>query len=1206
MQTRLQNTQHHAGTAPVKRNRTAAKQTRGDSFWMLLATFAAMLFLYIGQAAAQGGTGQIKGVVTDSTGAVVPGAKVTAISGENGFVRATVSGADGSFLIPLLDPQHYRLVVVAPGFKRLERGPITVQVTETADVGHVALTIGAQSETVTVEAQAQLLDTENATLGKVFDANFIEQVPLSTRNFTQLLGLQAGVIGNIPDTLAFGNGTSSFSVGGGTENAINIDGVSATSSSTGAFSVPSPDALAEFKMQTSAYSAEYGRANGGSVDVTTKTGTNQFHGDGFYFFRDRNLDANLYFLKQTQAINNEPNTPPDLKQNQFGGTIGGPIKRDKLFFFFSYQNTKQVNGNTGLSINDSYPVLPDGDRSNTGALQAFLGQNYGGQAGLFGGEAVAADGSNINPVSLAIIQHKLSNGQYLLPYEKPQDVLGLGRTDVAQLVFDFPDVYTEKQYLGNVDYKLTSKQTLSTKYFNSHTLVSAANASIPGFTQEKPSVSENAVITHSYVLTPTLVNEFKLGFLRQSSDQVNDNSGLKASSVGMLQTPDALDGFPSFIWALNGVTFPSSQLATLPTTENQFSISDVVNKVKGRHNLRFGGAVYQHQLDLNQSRTGAIIVYNAADFLIGQDAAHNGSGFSNLLVTTEVSGNFKRHFLFNDYSPFIQDDYKIRPNLTLNLGLRYDYFAWPTEKDGLMDNFVPSLIGEGQFGIPSVDQEYTGYTISQKFKQKNPSFNLPAGVKTVNDQLGLTPNYKNFAPRVGFAWNPEKGLAIHAGFGLFFTRVSTGIAQGLIEGPPFDDVAFYSFGSDGTLQDPFSHLNLPPDSAYPLFAPRQYNPASASTLLYDAATPVLRNPYTEQFNLSVQQQLGNDFLFELAYQGENGVKLLRGLSQNQAGVASAAHPIRGLNTNKTLGDPCGCGSQDIANRSPVAGILSDQGLIVSQSTGSNHFNALEATLSKRLSHGLQFLTAFTWSRAFDGLSSEGDNTISNHMTISGGDRTLRLTTAAVYQLGNLINNPTNLAEKALNHGVGGWNIATSITAQSGTPIGFQFANTTIGTSAIKLQSNLDYDLKPGYTINSIKSHGPTKNRLNNYFNTGKLFYENPTTSAQYQCGDQMSVGGQAAYAKTAFACPGPLSFGNLPPTISSLRTPGQKTVDVSITKLLPIYKEYHLEFRADAFNVFNWAEFGAPDSGPSDPTFGLINSTTVEPRVLQLAMKFKF
>jgi hypothetical protein len=1168
----------------------------------------AALFASARGAWAQGGTGQIKGVVTDQTGAVVPGAQVTAVSLDTGFTRSTVSHPDGSFLIPLLEPSHYRVQILAPGFAKLLRGPITVQLTETADIGNLPLTVGEQSTTVTVTGEEALLQTENATLGKVFDSTLIEALPLSTRNFTQLLSLQAGVIGAIPSTLQLGNGTSQFSVGGGRvyDNAVSIDGVNAVSSSaSGSFSIPSPDALQEFKVQTSVYSAEYSRAGGGNVDVTTKSGSNHFHGDGFYFFRNKALDANSYFNKQGEIATNSPNVPADLRQNQWGGTVGGPVKRDKLFFFFSFQSTNQINGNAGNINNYVYPLIPAGDRSNTGAFRAALGTIYGGQTGIFGGTAVAKDGSNINPVAIAILQAKFANGNYVLPSFPQSDFLHTGQNDISYAHFSLDDTYNEKQYMGNMDYKITARQTLSTKYFDSHSKFSFVNAGVPGFTSDSPSVSENAVITHTFTLSSTLVNELKLGYLRQVANSLSNNSGFTAAEVGMIAAPDALGAFPQLVMGANGLIFPgvsapfpdSSGLLSAQT-ENQFSISDVVSKSLGRHNLRFGGVLMDHELDLNTLGEGGIIVLETADFLIGEDGVTNGSGLSNLLGTGAGSGSFQRNFRFKDFGYFLQDDFKVRPNLTLNLGLRWDYYAWPSETQGRLDNFVRDLMAEGQFGIPTAAQAYTGYTISEKFKQLNPNFTIPGGVASVSNQNGLTPNYKNYAPRAGFAWTPYPKTSVRGGFGLFFTRSSAVLAQDEISGPPFNNLDLYTFGSAGTLQDPFGHLGLPPDSAYPQFVPRTYSPTATPSLTLAAVTPKIGNPYTEQWNLSVQQEFAKNFLFELAYQGQNGVKLLQALSQNQAGLASAANPIRGITTNTTS-------SLNIQGRSPVAGMLSDEGLSVSQTSASSHFNALEATLTKRLSYGLQFLSAFTWSKDMDsntvGLGAAGsaavppnDNNSTHHMSISGLDRTLRFTTSAVYNIPNPIKNPTTFAGGVLSHALGGWGMATGITAQTGGPISFELSNTTTDSSAIKLQGNLTASLNPGYDLSDVAGSGPAKSRLTHFFKTNGV--GNGTNAA---------LCAPVPNSPSALACPAATAFGNLP-TNTWLRNPGQKTVDFSLTKTTKVHENYNVEVRADFFNFFNWVNFSGPDSGITDTTFGVINGTTVDPRVVQVSAKVKF
>lgn len=1148
-------------------------------------------------AYAQGGTGQIKGIVTDSSGAVVPGAKITVTSLETGFSRVTVSGGDGSFLIPLMPPSHYQVEVLALNFQRLVRSPITVQVAESADVGNLALTVGSQSTTVTVSGEAgqeALLQTETATLGKVFDSTLIEAMPLSTRNFTQLLSLQAGVIGAIPGTLALGNGTSRFSVGGARvyDNAVNIDGVNAVSStSSGAYSIPSPDSLQEFKMQTSAYSAEYSRAGGGSIDVTTKIGSNQFHGDGFYFFRNKALDANSYFNKQGEIQTNAPNVPPDIRQNQWGGVVGGPIKRDKMFFFFSFQSTNQINGNAGTINNYIYPLIPAGDRSNAGTFRQALGAIYKGQTGLLGGAAVLPDGSNINPVTIAILQAKFKNGNYVLPSFPQSDFNNTGRSDISYAHFSLAPSYTEKQYMGNVDYKLTPRQTLSEKYFDSHTLFTTVNGGVPGFNALQPGVSENASITHTFTLSPTLVNEVKLGFLRQFGGSTTDTGGFTAAGVGMKGAPDAAGAFPQFLIAQDGLIFPNSSGVFGITTENQFSISDTLYKTLGRHNMRVGWIGMLHQFGSNSRGAGAVFAYQMADFLLGNQG--------NIFLSAAGTGNFRRDYRFKDMGYFFQDDYKILPNLTLNAGIRWDYFGWPVENKGLADNFVASDIGEGQFGIPTVAQGYTGYTIASKFKRLNPSFNIPAGVTQVNDQDGLTSNYKNYAPRAGFAWTPLRNTSVRGGFGLFFSRSSTVVAEALGGGQPFATSELVVFPATATMQDPFTVLNLPPDSAYPIWTPRTYSATTSNGILFNAAAEKVGNPYTEQWNLSVQQEFARDFLFELAYQGGNGVKLLEGLSQNQAAIASPSHPIRGLTTNLALNQPGG--AQDIQNRSPVAGLSSDEGLSVTGTTASSHYNALEATLNKRLSDGLQFISAFTWSKNMDsdtvgygGVGSAAvppnDNLSTHHMSISGLDRTARFTTSAVYNVPNLIKNEGSF----FGYFLGGWGMAGVFVTQTGGPISFGLSNTTAQSSAIKYQGSLTASLSPGKSLSDVAGHGPAKNRLKNYFNTTGV-----------GTGTGTAVCNQIAGAPSALSCPGPLVFGNTP-TNTWLRNPGQKSVDFSLTKTTKVWENYNVEIRADFFNFFNWVNFGGPDAGIIDATFGTIQSTTVDPRVIQASAKVHF
>jgi hypothetical protein len=1156
-------------------------------------------------AMAQAGSGQIKGVVTDPTGAVVPGATITIISLDNGFVRKTVTGSDGSFFAASLDPQHYKIEIEAKNFKKLVRGPITVQVAGTADVGSIPLTIGQQNETVNVTGQETLLDTENSTLGKVFDSTSIEGLPLSSRNFSDLIGLQAGVIGSIPAAIRFGNGSNSYAVGGNRvyDNNINIDGTNALSASgNGSFSVPSPDSLEEFKVQTGNYSAEYGRAGGASVDVTTKSGTNHFHGDGFYFYRDRNWNANDYFTKQSEALLGTPNVPFALKENQWGATLGGPIWRNKLTFFFSFQSTNQLEG--GLSQDYTYPLIPTGDRSNAPAFEAALGKIYGGETGAISPTPFAPDGSNLNPVALALFQAKFPNGQYVLPSFPFADILKTGRTDISYAAFNSAPVYNEKQYMGNADYQLTTNQKLTEKFFTSHSDQETQNGSIPGFTSAVPLYSQNASIAHNWVIKPTLVNEIKVGFLHQFGNSNSNNQNLTATAIGMKQVPDALGAFPLLLIAQDGILM-SGSTATNSNDENQYSIADTISKTLRSHNLRAGVTFMKHQYGLKFADSGAVFFLNMADELIGNAG--------NVFLSANSAGDFNKDFRFNDFTYFVQDDWKFRPNLTFNIGLRYDFFQQPMEKNGLMDNFLTDKVAEGAFGIPTAGQGYTGYAVSSRYTRLHPNFVVPAGVTLTNERNGLTPNYYNYAPRVGFAWSPLRNTSVRGGLGLFFNRASAAVASSGLIGAPFNNRPLAIFPATATFQDPFDCLNLPPDSAFPVFTPRVFVPETAAGVSLNSAKTQIGNPYTEQWNINIQQQFAKDYLFELAYQGSNGVKLLEALAVNQSGIASVARPIRGVTTNLAEGAD---GGANLDDRVPYAGIGQDGQLSITGTSASSHFNAMEATLNKRMSHGFQFLSAFTWSRNFDsdtvgtggvgsGATPANDNTTTHHMSISGNDRKLRFTTTAVYKIPDPIKNAHNFAEHSVNEVFGGWGLSSVWVSQTGGPIGFGIPTSTVQSSATITQQGLTASFTPGYQLKDIAGHGSAKSRLNNYFNTVGVGYQPGAYALPHSQVSKTYCQNLSANVTSKLECPDPTAFGNTG-SATSLRNPGQKSIDLAITKTVKIFEGYNIELRGEAYNAFNWTNFSGPDSGINDVTFGLINGTTVNARVLQIAGKFKF
>ena len=490
--------------------------------WMCAAVVALVIFFCApaGLKAQTSTSGALSGVVSDASGAVVPGVQIKIVNEATGEERTSGTRADGSFLFPLLPPGSYRLEATMSGFDKAVRAHIDVRVTETTQL-KFALTIGQVTQTVTVENEAELLQTESSALGSVTDEKAVQELPLVTRNYTQIIALSSGVAMEVTDARAPGRGNTGESGGTGafahgamdSDNNFEMDGVGINDiQSSGDFSggvaVPNPDTIQEFKVQTGQYDASFGRNAGAQVSIVTKTGSNTFHGSVFDFFRNTVLNANDYF-------SNEVGQPrPVMRQNQFGGTVGGPIVKDKLLFFASYQGTRQANGyGAGLYGCLSTIVEPafTNDRS-----AAAIGTLFAGQRGviqnLFGGigPAIAADGSNINPVALNMLQFKLPDGSYAIP--TPQTISnGEGLS-----VFSVPCPFNSDQFMTNVDYLMSPKSTFSARlFFDNGTQFAALPVNdYPGSPITASSRYWNASIIHTYVFNSSMVNRLTVGFHR--------------------------------------------------------------------------------------------------------------------------------------------------------------------------------------------------------------------------------------------------------------------------------------------------------------------------------------------------------------------------------------------------------------------------------------------------------------------------------------------------------------------------------------------------------------------------------------------------------------------------------------------------------------------------------------------------------------------
>ena len=699
------------------------KAVRGWYFIVVL-----LFALWVPSLMAQSsGTSGLTGVIKDSSGATVPNVTVTLTSNATGQVRTTTTGADGAYRFVLLPPGSYKVKFAATGFKTAEVEAVTLNVTETPSLDRT-LEIGAQSEEVTVSANAEVLQTQTSTLGTVVNSETVTETPLASRNYTQILSLSAGASAPVENAAAFGKGTVDMSVNGATsgQNNFQMDGVSivnAFGAGLGAdcgiyvgIAIPSPDAIAEFKVQTSTFDASYGRNPGANVNVITKSGTNGFHGTLFEFFRNEDLNANSFF--QNSLGNGSKQV---LKQNQFGGTFGGPIKKDKLFFFGSYQGTRQLNGvaASGTS-NVTLPPLPAGDRSSA-AYQAAVGAafcpaNHPGNPtpyetgfGDFVGAPffetqIACDGSNISPVAMAIIRAKNPDGSYYIP--------GSTNGGFQNVTYSSPAKYTGNQYLTNVDYLLNSKNTVAMRYLFSEDpqVTPFGIAGLPGMPTHSYYANTDATLKLTTILTNNLVNEAHGAMQRNIANGSDVTPQYTPASIG--QTPIIpTQTQPSVELILGGPSIGGT-LAPYVGPATQFNYGDQISWTHGKHTIRAGAdfEADQWNLSFKSLARGFLVTPDFGDFLLGLAGCNGvascyGNGpatgttgaplgvFLECLFCVRSGPNGIIHgYREKDFDWFVQDDWKVSSKLTLNLGLRWEYDAMLGDAYGNLTNVWPSLL----------------------------------------------------------------------------------------------------------------------------------------------------------------------------------------------------------------------------------------------------------------------------------------------------------------------------------------------------------------------------------------------------------------------------------------------------------------------------------------------------------------------------------
>jgi outer membrane receptor protein involved in Fe transport len=1101
-------------------------------------------------------TGTITGTVTDTSSAVIPGVKVVADGKTTGERRETTTNQAGQYTLAFLPPGDYEVQFSVTGFA-LQTRTATLAVTERIAVDAVMKPAGV-TERVDVSAGGEMLQTESTALGRVVDGGAVKELPLSTRNFTQLLTLSPGTSSQLNNAGALGRGTQIISASGArtTSNAIMIDGVDALNIHTNAASdngvgsngimTPSPEAIQEFKVQTSLYDAQSGRSGGANVSVVTKSGTPQFHGSAFEFFRNEHLNANDFFFNST-------GTPrAELRQNQFGGTLGGPVRKEKTFFFLSYQGMRQLNGLSG-SFSLTLPAIPL-DRS-----AASLGKAFGGQKGR-GGTVVAADGSNINPVSLALLNIKLADGSYMIPSPQTSAPGVNYNASVAAR-------YTDDQGIANIDHHFSESNRLAVRIMigDEPTWKPTGSASVPGFGSTQDFSNKNISVTDVHVFSGALVNEARIGLSRVLGVVVPQTKVL-LKDIGMTRFNSA--DYPDIPLITQSGGFAigydtNGDQMVKPTT---WHLNDTVSWFKGRHELRLG-IEFRHYIDDYYSRNryrGTITLPSMADFLIGRAGTAvgqggNGSGTSNLSATEVGTGIPDGADRITDVAPFVQDTWKVTPRLTITAGLRWEYTGFPVDKYGRRGNFDYRL-----YQAPSAG----GFT-SAGFVQSDTAPNPLPGLPKVAPELVDHVPMHNFAPRLGIAYKLSNRIVLRAGYGLFYDRLSNQL--GLLTSQSAPNYLRAAYGSADTvpysLQNPFP--TLPLGSQFPQL-PVIYAPpytANQPAIGLNSMDPKLRVPYLNQWGLNVQWEAVRDTLVEVGYVGTKGTSLPVRRAIDQAVLASPDHPVNGITTNTTA---------NTALRVPYEG-FSPNGLLAEETDADSRYNSLQASVTRRFSHGLRFLASYTFSKSMDDTSG-GSTTIFSEITgdesnlrsskgVSDFDRTHRLVVNFSYEIPNF--GGRYRSSGAGKRIFGGWMLSGVTIWQSGTP--FTISDSGGGTFFGTTGSRANY--APGASAATASYSTPVEQRLNAYFNV-------------------------AAFTKAG------TYFGNV--GRNTMRGPRQRNFDFSLNKRTAITEKLQTEFRTEFFNAFNMVNFASPAGNVNSSGVGIIKSTNGNPRVIQFAMKVIF
>ena len=1126
----------------------------------------------------------LRGTVQDATGATVAAATVEATNSATGVSVRTQSDASGRFTFASLAPGGpYKVSVKAAGFKAEDRSGINLAVNQVVDIT-IPLQIGEASQKVEVNADASQLETDTAAMGQVIDNRSVDNLPLNQRNVYSLMFLVPGVTGSV----TYQYNSLNFSVNGGRPGTTNVlvDGIPASPPlivPIGGFAVfPSVDAVQEFKVETNAYSAEFGRSGSGIVNVILKSGTNQFHGSAYDFVRNSALDANTYFANQN-------GTPlPSFKRNQFGGSLNGPVwipklynGKDKTFFLFSYEGLRQ---GTQSEVTTTVPTALQrtGDFSQTfnsagqqvviydPTTTTALGSGYVRQP--FNGNKI----TTIDPVAAKILQY------YPLPNQPGAPLTGVNNyfaSGTSQLNIDTIDTRVDEVFneRNRIFVSYSRRNLAQPPVF----LFPEADQIAEGGNSE-PQVSNSAAIDYTHTVSPKFLIDIPFGFSRTFINFVPISAGFN---------PSTTLGFPGYIASnADHLLFPGVAPANYYTLGdgaqgetrrggfNIYLLGINNTKIIGTHVIKFGGDVRLLQANdvESGSSTGSFSFTNAITQGPNPNVATStgGNAIASLLLGvgtgTYTIGSKNAATESKYYGAYVQDDWKATTHLTLNLGLRYDLDIPRTERHDRMETFDPSAASPlaATTGI-------SGLTGGVVFSGVNGA-----------SRRQYSPQWANVGPRLGFAYEVNQNTAIRGAYGIYYGP-SLRSAAATIGNEGFSAVTTYTGSPNGLtpsvyLSNPFpSGINQPVGSSQGLAT-------GIGSSFENPLTGDNKVGYTENYDLDIQRQLPFNILVDVSYVGSHGVHLNKsGEADWNADQLNAAALSLGTQLQQSVTNPfhgiitTGVEAGTTIPRSYLAAPF-PQFTAVDLSYlngGYELYNSFQLKVNKRLSHGLSTLISYTGQKQIDdysGIQNVGNITggIQNiynpaaERAVSSNNISRILVVSGIYNLpfgrGQWIGGNWN---RPLDTLLGGWQINGITTQQTGFPLSPTTQNTSNSGSNV---------LRPNLTGISPVVKGSVKSRLNGYLNSA------------------------------AFSQPAPFTFGNAPRTLSNVRGPGTHDIDFSLFKNFHATEHVAVEFRAEAFNLLNQVVFGTPNMTLSSGQFGVISSQSNTPRQIQLALKAVF